>query len=151
MQYVQSCCFANLNLLLFCCSCSVAVVIQQTWLKLPNVFTLWILCVRLRPFRGAHSFIWPNQVCAIQQGMIFGGLVLTNRISVVKENNQLRIWNNMNQGLLTYNMGLQPNQENHEHQKYSWNVIVLQEKKASWAWDTRLQARTLINFVVLSG
>ena len=30
---------------------------------------------------------------------------------------------------------LQSNNENREHQKYFWNVIVLQEKKANQAWE----------------
>ena len=39
---------------------------------------------------------------------------------------------------------LQSNQENREHQKYFWNVIVLQEKSQSGVKKTEPQARTLI-------
>ena len=45
---------------------------------------------------------------------------------------------------------LQSNNENREHQKYFWNVIVLQEKRPIRREKTEPQARTLISYCFCS-
>ena len=45
---------------------------------------------------------------------------------------------------------LQSNNENREHQKYFWNVIVLQEKRPVRREKTEPQARTLISLCFCS-
>ena len=55
-------------------------------------------------------------------------------------------WPSWARVLLLLSPELEPNRRNREHQKYFWNVIVLQEKKQVIIRQekTKLQARTLI-------